>query len=170
MPQWTVDGAFRDSGKETTLLVEAPTADAASSVASERGVVVSGIHLSAATVSASGAERAGQVASSATETKHLEYLLAGSVGKDRQLEWTIRILTWLAYGLAVVAVWQFGLAVPDMVTRIELGGYPPRKLGHTLSVVLKGVEGLLFSLMYPAGVYSVATLLRYLRRPAVDRG
>jgi hypothetical protein len=46
MPQWSVTGADRKSGKEVSLLVEAPSEPKAREVASARGILVAEVRLS----------------------------------------------------------------------------------------------------------------------------
>lgn len=44
MPQWSVQGAFATTGRDATILVEAPTADAAVQLARDKGLLVATIN------------------------------------------------------------------------------------------------------------------------------
>lgn len=107
MPQWSVQGAFATTGRDGTLLVEAPTAEAAARLARDKGLLV-------ANVAPSDQSTLGSV--------RLAYQSSSPPSSGPQP--SFRSLRWTAWGFRCVGLLLLFHAMANLIFSIQgtLGG------------------------------------------------
>ena len=148
MPQWSVQGASVSTGRDTTLLVEAPSADAAAQLARERGLLV-------ATVQCSDRSTLGGAP------------LAYQSPRDAAPRF--RLLRLASLGFTYLAVLLLTLAAAQLVMGWLAGPPMPAGAAGVVTRLISHLRGVADSAFYVLGSLAVAGLLDVARAWALRR-